>query len=40
MEKQKRNKKQGGMAEIWRRFRKSKLAMFGLILIVVIILLS
>lgn len=40
MEKQKRNKKQGGMAEIWRRFRKSKLAMFGLILIAVIILLS
>lgn len=40
MEKQKRNKKQSGMAEIWRRFRKSKLAMFGLILIVAIILLS
>lgn len=40
MEKQKRNKKQGGFAEVWRRFRKSKLAMFGLVLIALIILMS
>ena len=40
MEKQKRNKKQGGFAEIWRRFRRSKLAMFGMVLILLIIIFS
>ncbi|MGI6214937.1 MAG: ABC transporter permease [Christensenellales bacterium] len=37
---QKPDKKHGGMSETWRRFKKSKLAMFGLVLISIIVILS